>query len=320
MKSLSGRMFHLVQSGGPEVSLEAGTKYRGKGKGPTRGPWAPNPQGWFSAGYGPFRRLYGASREAQRIMSDPSPVARFATMFREDASLSECELWLKELHVKKLENRAQEAAILTQVLQLLDNDFLRNGLRVYGFDSDGLKLRDVKGIILPLADMSEGYRAALALLVDIVKHLVGVYGHEQLIEQQGDRLVIPHRGVVLIDEIDAHLHPEWQRQVGFWLKDHFPNLQFLVTTHSAIICQAADTDMIFHLPPPGSEEEPFQLNSNDYQKIIKSRPDDILLSPAFGLRHTRSPRACKHANNMPASGRSCALVVLLQRSNIRFNC
>ena len=46
-------------------------------------------------------------------------------------------------------------------------------------------------------------------------------------------------GVVLIDEVDAHLHPTWQRRIGLWFREHFPKLQFIVSTHSPLICQAA---------------------------------------------------------------------------------
>lgn len=98
-------------------------------------------------------------------------------------------------------------------------------------------------------------------------------------------------GVVLIDEIDAHLHPEWQREIGFWLKRHFPNIQFIVTTHSPIICQAADPNGLFVLPEPGSEDGPRALSDDEYRKVISSRPDTILLTSAFGLQNTRSPRA-----------------------------
>jgi hypothetical protein len=102
---------------------------------------------------------------------------------------------------------------------------------------------------------------------------------------------VNHEGVVLIDEVDAHLHPEWQRKIGFWLKEHFPNIQFIVSTHSPLVCQAADAGRIFHLPEPGSERSPFQLSIGDYREIVRSKPDEILLSPAFGMKNTRSEKA-----------------------------
>jgi hypothetical protein len=281
----------LSNDPGPEVTLTVGDKFKGKSKGPKHGPWAENPTGWFAAGYGPFRRLYGASPDAQRLMVGPSRVARFATMFREDATLGECEIWLKDLHVKKLEQREKEGRILDDVLKLLNDDFLRNGLRIEKVDSEGLWLRDAGGIVLPLADMSEGYRAALALLVDIARHLVSVYGPDNLVREEQGRQVVPHNGIVLIDEIDSHLHPEWQRQIGFWLKERFPNIQFIVTTHSALICQAADENLIYHLPPPGAASAPNRITGPEYWKIVRSKPDVIYLSPAFEMKYTRSPRA-----------------------------
>ncbi len=283
----------LAENGGPEVTLAPGKKYVGKGKGPVHGPWAENPTGWFCAGYGPFRRLYGASPDAQRIMSGPSRIARFATMFREDATLGECELWLKELHHRKLEARTREQTLLDQVTRILNADFLQNGLRVDKVDSEGLWLGHPNGAVLPLADMSEGYRAAIAMLMDVLRHLANVYGDVSLQEDSAGRPVVGHSGVVLIDEVDSHLHPLWQQQLGFWLKTLLPNIQFIVTTHSPIICQAADERGIFHLPAPGSDERPFQVSDEDRANIVRGKLDTIYLSPAFNMPHTRSPRAVK---------------------------
>jgi len=281
---------NLLNINGPEIKLGVGNEYKGKGKGPTHGPWAENTSGWFCAGYGPFRRLYGASPEAQRVMSGPVRIARFATMFKEDATLGECELWLKELHFKKLEKHQREEQLLSDVLRLLNEDFLQNGLRVERVDSNGLWLQQSNGTVLNLSDMSEGYRAALAMLIDILRHLVQVHGPEGLVHKDGDKLVVRHSGVVLIDEVDAHLHPEWQRKIGFWLKEKFPKMQFIVTTHSAMICQAADENGLFYLPPPGSDENAEQIKGQDYLHIVRGKPDEILLGPAFRLINTRSER------------------------------
>jgi energy-coupling factor transporter ATP-binding protein EcfA2 len=281
----------LSENGGPEVSLSPGRKYVRKEKGPTNGPWAENPIGWFCVGYGPFRRLYGASSEAQRIMSGPSRIARFATMFREDATLGECELWLKELHHRSLEERSKEKTLLEHVKRVLDYDFLRNGLSVAKVDSEGLWLRHRNGPVLPLAEMSEGYRAAIAMLIDILRHLANVYGESDLVQERAGRPCVELPGVVLIDEVDSHLHPQWQRQLGFWLKDFLPNIQFITTTHSPIICQAADRNGLFHLPAPSSDVEPFAVSEEDRLTIVRGTLDPVYLSPAFNLPHTRSPVA-----------------------------
>jgi len=160
------------------------------------------------------------------------------------------------------------------------------------FVQDGIRLRDPRGRRMSLMDMSEGYRSALAMLIDIFRHMVDVYGADGLLVagEHGHHVTRP--GVVLIDEVDAHLHPAWQREIDFWLKQHFPKVQFIVTTHSPLVCQAADGGRIYHLPQPGTGE-PFLLERYDYERIVAGRADEILLTPAFGLPHTRSPQAVR---------------------------
>ena len=258
---------------------------------PERTIWSADAKGWFSCGYGPFRRVFGASAEAMRQMVGPT-TERFVTMFQEAASLAEADQWLRNLKYKELENKAAERDQLALLLEILRDDLMPNQITIDRVDSDGLWLKDRNGVQLAWGEMSDGYRAALALLTDILRHLINTYGTADLTERGPDgKLRIKRSGVVLIDEIDAHLHPEWQRQIGFWLKQHFPNIQFLVTTHSPIICQAADTNGLFVLPEPASGDSPRPLTQEDYQKVIASRPDTILLTPAFGLQNTRSPRA-----------------------------
>lgn len=258
---------------------------------PERSIWSHAQGGWFSCGYGPFRRVFGASPDAMRQMVAPS-TERFVTMFQEAASLGEVDQWLRDLHHKSLEKKEEETQKLEILLRILRDELMPNHITIDRVDSDGLWLRDRTGLTLAWSEMSDGYRSALALLADILRHLMKAYGVDGLVEQDEEgRTVVKRSGVVLIDEIDAHLHPEWQREIGFWLKRHFPKIQFLVTTHSPIICQAADENGLFHLPGPGSDRKPRALTKEEYWKVIASRPDTILRTPAFGMENTRSPRA-----------------------------
>jgi energy-coupling factor transporter ATP-binding protein EcfA2 len=282
-----------LANGGKETTLQKAKppgKYQ-KYSTPDRTIWSPDAEGWFSCGYGPFRRVFGASPEATRQMVAPT-TERFVTMFQEAASLAEVDQWMRLLKHKELENKDAESEQLALVLELLRDDLLPNRITVDRVDSDGLWLKDRNGVQLAWGEMSDGYRAAAALLADIVRHLIGTYGLKGLTERSPDgKFVIKRSGVVLIDEVDAHLHPEWQREIGFWLTRHFPNIQFLVTTHSPLICQAAGPNGLFVLPEPGSDAQPRPLSDEEYRKVIASRPDTILLSSAFGLQNTRSPRA-----------------------------
>ena len=283
-----------LSNGGREVTLKAVTPKEKarvrKWLAPQRTIWATDARGWFCCGYGPFRRVFGASPEATRQMVAPA-TERFVTMFQEAASLAEVDQWLRHLKHKELESNADARLQLELLLEILRDDLVPNGMSVDRVDSDGLWLKDAGGVPLAWTEMSDGYRAALALLADIMRHLINAYGLDGLTERGSDNAIrVVKSGVVLIDEIDAHLHPEWQRTIGFWLKKHFPNIQFLVTTHSPIICQAADPNGIFRLPQPGGNDRPRPLSEEEYLKVRASRPDTILLT-AFGMQNTRSPLA-----------------------------
>lgn len=276
---------------GHETQMEDAPDKSSKKSLAQRGPWSSQSRGWFSCGYGPFRRVFGASPEATRLMVGPL-TERYVTMFQEAASLFEVDQWLKNLSHKKLEGKLLETKLLDLIIEILRDDLMPNQITIDRVDSDGLWLKDRNGLQMAWSDMSDGYRATLALLADILRHLATTYDFDKLSKRGEDgKLYIVPSGVVMIDEIDAHLHPEWQREIGFWLKKHFPNIQFLVTTHSPIICQAADINGLFVLPEPGSDKEPHPLTFEEYQKVISSRPDTILLTSAFGLQNTRSPRA-----------------------------
>ncbi len=261
---------------------------------PDRTIWSTAAHGWFCCGYGPFRRVFGASPEAARQMVAPS-TERFVTMFEEAASLAEVDQWLRNLRYKELEARSTEKEQLALLLELLRDDLLPNQITVDRVDSDGLWLKDRNDVSLSWNEMSDGYRSALALLADILRHMINAYGMTGLVDRGEDgKARIVRSGVVLIDEIDAHLHPEWQRTIGFWLKRHFPNIQFLVTSHSPLVCQAADTNGLFVLPEPGSSDSPRGLSQQEIQHVVAARPDAILRSPAFGLQNTISPLAVEN--------------------------
>jgi len=129
-----------------------------------------------------------------------------------------------------------------------------------------------------------------ATILDIVHGLFETYGFDDLFARNANgKLFVNRPGVVLIDEIEAHLHPTWQREIPTWLKAHFPKIQFLVATHSPLVAQAADAKGIFVLPSLGDEaREPRQLSNDEYDKIRWGRAEKTLLGSAFGLSSTRS--------------------------------
>ena len=262
-------------------------------------------QGWFACGYGPFRRVFGASSDAIRPMTSRT-TERFVTMFYEAASLAEVNSWLIGLSHKKLEGKQEASEQLELVIDLLNSDLLPNEMTVARVDSDGVWLKDKNGTELTWNEMSDGYRSVIALLADIIRHLIG----NGIENTKSKDVILSASGVVLIDELDAHLHPEWQMTIGHWLKKHFPNMQFLATTHSPLICQAASENGLFILPEPGSTNEPRALTPEEYTQVIASRSDVILRSVLFGLQNTRSEKIVE-------ARQEYAVLAAKQRANAR---
>ncbi len=120
---------------------------------------------------------------------------------------------------------------------------------LYDFDLDDIALDFEDGERYPFGFLSDGQRSMAALAADIAlrcvqlnPHLAGEAPHET-------------EGVALIDELDLHLHPNWQRVVVRNLTSLFPKLQFVATTHSPFIVQSLDGQGLVNLSDRGVLEE-----------------------------------------------------------------
>jgi hypothetical protein len=264
-----------------------------------RGPWNPLTRGWFSAGYGPMRRLSGSSSESMRYATEVGSVGRFVTLFREDAALSESEEWLRKNHSRTLEGDKKELSmLLDSIKELLGDGLLPYDMKISRLTVDHVYVADTRNVELPMRDISDGCRSIYATILDIVHGMHEVYGYEGLFKKDNSgSIFIDRPGVVLIDEIEAHLHPSWQKDIPIWLKKHFPRIQFLVTTHSPLVAQAADPNGIFVLPSLfDTDREPRRLDSEEYDRIRWGRAEKTLLGSAFGLVSTRSKWANDQIN------------------------
>jgi predicted ATP-binding protein involved in virulence len=256
-KSADAALRWEVKNGGPEPSMTSD----GPDPSTLMGPWAENPRGWFITGYGPFRRFTAHDRPERGA---PTMVERLNALFDEDATFADALRWLKGIHALRLDHldragrddkenpdeakRKRELAgelqqVLEHIVLLLNGTSEQDRLlpdpevRVVDVDQPNGIVVERRGVRFPLRRLSDGYQVVIGLIIDIARQLYECYGYFWVIEDEGKRVVAPE-GVVLIDEMDDHLHIEWQKRIGIWLKEHFPNIQFIVTTHSPFICRA----------------------------------------------------------------------------------
>ncbi|MFJ1707866.1 AAA family ATPase [Kitasatospora sp. NPDC088346] len=260
--------------------------------------------GWFIAAYGPFRRLTGGDSDferspvnsknprSSRIPDYADKMFAVRTLFSERDSLSEAVAWLVRLHLQRLEEQQENvnsrgsAELLEAIFELLQDGLLPDHYKVDRVDSQGLWIiHDETGRSTPLRQMSDGYRTVVALVLDIIRRMFAAYPYPDVhrVVYQDGRPTLRHPGVVLIDEVDAHLHVSWQQRIGAWLKLHFPQVQFIVTTHSPYICQAADENGLIRLPGPSEASPPSVVDQDLYRRVVYGTGDDAVISDLFGL-------------------------------------
>jgi predicted ATP-binding protein involved in virulence len=124
---------------------------------------------------------------------------------------------------------------------------------------------DVNGTTLDVRQLSDGERSVLALVLDIAKRL----------SQANPRLDDPLTGaeaVILIDEIDLHLHPQWQRMIVGNLEMTFPNCQFIATTHSPQVIGEVPPDRI-EMIKGGKTYSPVRSFGVDSSRVLEEVMD-----------------------------------------------
>lgn len=101
---------------------------------------------------------------------------------------------------------------------------------------------DAEGGPLRLSQLSDGEKRIFSIIVDIARQLSLQPGRWREIESAS--------GIIVIDEIDCHLHPKWQRMIVKTLEDLFPACQFIATTHSPFVIQGVSPEQLQNLDGP----------------------------------------------------------------------
>ncbi|MBS0176866.1 MAG: AAA family ATPase [Nitrospira sp.] len=114
------------------------------------------------------------------------------------------------------------------------------GLR-FDFEEGRVIVEFAENKAIPFEHLSDGQRTMLALFCDIARRAILLNPH---LETNAARAAA---GIVLIDELDLHLHPRWQRRVVHDLRRAFPNIQFICTTHSPQIIGEVPPEQIIVL-------------------------------------------------------------------------
>jgi hypothetical protein len=199
---------------------------------------------WFVAGYGPSRSLpsvAGAARQSDPVLD------RLRSLFGESLiGTGFIELLEEELgqsFVRVLHSVLVASGLLPHVtaVELRGRRGIRTMKGLPEAQRFQMDVRDAHGdpIWLPAVWLSQGYQSVIAWLADLVGQvLLDVGWHLDAADMEG---------TVLVDEIDLHLHPTWQARLIPALKQVFPRMQFIATTHSPMVLPALAAEEVILL-------------------------------------------------------------------------
>ncbi|MBM4032552.1 MAG: hypothetical protein FJ291_12310 [Planctomycetes bacterium] len=283
----------LSQCTGAAEKLPLSTNVIYGGKEPAVNGSGPFPYGRIGGlvcyGYGAARRMRMGALTGEEEQDGCS------TLLYDDVALLNAEEWFARNHLAVLDakdkadrarqNQAQAQLDQVETMLMVILPGARGFRLVESGRNAGLPKMSVEVNTdygwVSIRDLSLGYRTMIAWTVDLARRLFERY------PDSPDPLAEP--AIALVDEIDLHLHPKWQRSLMQFLTERFTNTQFIVTAHSPLVVQAAEGANVVVLRREGDHV----VIDNDPKAIQGWRIDQVLTSDLFGLESARPPREAR---------------------------
>ncbi|MEX3815969.1 AAA family ATPase [Paraburkholderia sp. BR13439] len=230
----------------------------------------------------PLVLSYGAGRKmGTGNLEDMPPDALEGALFPDERELIDAEEVIQQLDYAAVKRktklaRRQRDTFLAMLAQLLPDVESAENFVIYGPSPVGRNLK--RGVHVrvpygevPLRQLSFGYQTMIAWLTDIAWQLFRHYPNSSH--------PLGEPAIVLVDEIDLHLHPRWQRKLQKLLSEHFPAVQFVATAHSPLMAQAAIGQNLAVVLRDGDTA----CIHNDPSVVDNWRIDQVVTSDLFGL-------------------------------------
>lgn len=244
----------------------------------------------------PLILAYGAGRHprdtnANKVATADPTKDPTEPLFKDTAELRDAEELLCQLDYSALRKRPGTKRLLSSLKNMLsvmlpdierpqDIKILGPPNPGYPTNQTGVHVKTPSGDV-PLGQLSLGYRMVFAWTVDIAWWLLRRY------PDSSNPLEEP--AIVIVDEIDLHLHPRWQREIRERLTSHFPRVQFIATAHSPVMAQSSLGANLAVV----QWRDDHAVIDNDPVAIRDWRLDQVSTSRLFGLPSARSPEVEK---------------------------
>ena len=187
---------------------------------------------------------YGVNRKASRKtkLSSEDALENNETLFNHNVSLINLNEWLLQTDYAEKKGNESAQKRLDLIKKVITGDIFPE-LQDFRFHTDEqlnnyVEFKTEEGWF-QLDDLAYGYQSTLSWIIDFCKKMFDRYPNSS------NPLKEP--AIVLIDEIDLHLHPEWQRSITQILSNLFPKTQFIATTHSPLVVQSLQEANVYVL-------------------------------------------------------------------------
>ncbi len=197
------------------------------------------------------------------------------TLFKDNEFLINPEQWLKDIKLAEYEAKEDK---LKETITLKEIQTILSEL----LEIDNLKLEvttnkvtfSIRGIEFSLNELSEGYQSSISFIIDLIANMTT--------KNKTWTKIHDFKGIVLVDELDLFLHPVWEKNICKKLNKWFPNIQFIISTHSPILIdgtvkdsEIAEKTIVFRFK---NQENKTQLWETYQGKDIKTWLPNILIS------------------------------------------
>jgi hypothetical protein len=206
-----------------------------------------------------------------------------------DSRLDDLKQWLINLDYRaksKGEGAKAARALFLRFFKVLDDITPDVDLSFDSIDDNTYEIRvKTDGGVVPLESVSQGTTSVIGWIGVLLQRMHEVFG--DLEDPKND----PEQGsaLVLVDEIDAHMHPSWQQTIVGALRNLFPNVQFVVTTHSPLLVTSLESRQVLMFK---RRDAKVVIERPDFD-IRGLRSDQLLRTPLFDLDTVRDPEVRK---------------------------
>jgi energy-coupling factor transporter ATP-binding protein EcfA2 len=197
-----------------------------------------------------------------------------ATLFSRDARLIHAETWLRREKLREAADGRFFGAVLSTVASILPRN------ETLALDDDAVVVIEPDGRRVPLAAMSDGYLSTIGWAIDLIARWADRYRDSGKLDESFAKDM---PCVVLVDELDLHLHPKWQLDIIPRLRAAFPKTTFVVTTHNPLTLQGTRPGEVFVLQ---KDEATGQISITQRDVPPGTDANRLLTGDWFGLGST----------------------------------